>query len=84
LHETRYHYDAKDQYPDRFETTTSDGVEMFVGFVGDEIRGEPDDGGGEEIQRGVDERGEDRNGGGEDHDGDFQDQKDGIGKEIYP
>ena len=81
LEECRHHDDGKHQHADGLEASASHGVGVLV-LAGDEFRRRPDDSGAEEIQSGIDERGEDGKGAGEDDDDDFAGEEDGVGGEV--
>ena len=81
LEEGDDHDDAEDEHADGLEAPPADGVGILV-LALDELRGRPDDGRGEEIERCVHEGGEDGEGGGEDDDGDLAGQKEGVGGEV--
>jgi len=81
LEERGHHDDGEDEHANGLQTSAANGVGVTV-LPGDHPASEPDNGGGEEVERCVDQTSEDGEGRGHNGDDDLQKQEDSVGAEV--
>ena len=81
LEERCDHDNREDENSDRFQAAATDWICVLI-MSGDQVGGDPDDGGGKEIESSVHERGQDRDGTRECDNHDLEYKQDGVGEHV--